>query len=97
MSVKLTENRILIEVKEVEEKTASGIIIPNADSEENTAEGKVIDVGPGNTTESGNLIPIEVKVGERVLYIKDSGDKVVLDEKEFLIIKEDEILAIIDG
>lgn len=96
MSVKLTDNRILIEPKEVEEKTASGIIIPNADDKENTAKGTVIDLGPGSVTKTGKIIPLEIKVGECVLYMKDTGDKVVLNGKNLLILKEDEILAIVN-
>lgn len=95
MSVKLTDNRILIEPDEVETKTSGGIFIPNADKE-NTLVGTVISIGPGTTTKSGKVVPIEINVGERVLYIRDTGDKVVLDGKNLLILKEDEILAIVN-
>lgn len=96
MSVKLTENRILVEAKKAEEKTSGGIVVPYADEEKNTTEGTVVDVGPGFTSKSGKIVPVQVNEGERILYLKDAGDKVTLDEKTFVILKDDEVLAVLD-
>ena len=81
-------------VKE-EEKTKGGIIIPDT-AKEKPQEGEVIAVGPGARDESGKLVPLEVKAGDRVLFGKWSGSEVKIDEEDLLIMKESDILGVIE-
>lgn len=78
-----------------EEKTASGIIIPDTASKEKPQKGKVIAVGPGKTGDDNERIPMEVKVGDMVLFKEWGGTKVKLDGKELMIFREDDVLAIL--
>lgn len=82
-------DRVLIEPKEAETKTASGIFIPDT-AKEKPQQGKVLAVGPGKKDE-----PMEVKVGDMVLYGKYSGTEVTVDDKKYLIVKQSDILAIL--
>ena len=88
------EDRILVEAAAAEEKTASGIIIPDT-AKEKPQEGKVIAVGPGAKTEEGKIIPMDVKVGDRVLFGKWSGTEVKVDGKEYSIMKENDIMGVV--
>jgi len=81
---------------EQEEKSAGGIIIPDT-AKEKPMEGEVIAVGPGGRDETGKLTPIDVKPGDRVLFGKWSGTEVKIDGQELLIMKESDILGIIEG
>jgi chaperonin GroES len=92
--MKPLHNRILVERVNPEEKTASGIIIPDT-AKERTQEGKVIAVGPGNKDRKGNLIPMDVKKGDRILFAKFGGSEVKIDGKEYLIMKEDDVMGIV--
>ena len=94
MKFKPLHDRVLIEVLDSSEKTAGGIIIPDT-AQEKPQEGKVVAVGGGAKTEDGKLIPMDVKVGDVVLFEKYSGSKINIDEQEYLIIKEDDILGIV--
>ncbi|NUP89188.1 MAG: co-chaperone GroES [Candidatus Sumerlaeia bacterium] len=90
-------DRVLIEpVKEDEQKTAGGIIIPDS-AKEKPMQGKVIAVGPGSRKDDGERIPMEVKVGDRVLYGKYSGTEVKVGGTEQLIMRESDIYGIIEG
>jgi chaperonin GroES len=90
-------DRVLVEpVKEDEQKTAGGIIIPDS-AKEKPVQGKVMAVGPGARKETGERIPMEVKVGDRVLYGKYSGTEVKVDGSERLIMRESDIYGIIEG
>ena len=80
---------------DAEEKSAGGIIIPDT-AKEKPSQGEVIAVGPGGRDESGKLIPIDVKGGDRVLFGKWSGTEVKIDGQELLIMKESDIMGIID-
>jgi chaperonin GroES len=80
---------------DAEEKTAGGIIIPDTAKEKPT-EGEVIAVGPGGRDESGKLIPIDLKKGDRVLFGKWSGTEVKIDGVEYLIMKESDIMGVIE-
>jgi chaperonin GroES len=95
MALKPIGDRVLIEIKASEEKTSGGIVIPQA-AQEKTQEGKIVAVGSGKTDEKGNKIPIEVKVGDKVIYDKYAGTQYKVGDKEFLVIKADEILAIVE-
>lgn len=93
--VRPLHNRIIVQRIKEEEKTAGGIIIPDSAKEKPT-EGKVIAAGPGRRDEKGNLIAMDVKKGDRVLFGKYSGNEVVLDGADHLIISEDDVLAILE-
>jgi chaperonin GroES len=86
-------DRVLIEVLDSSEKTAGGIIIPDT-AQEKPQEGKVVAVGGGAKTEDGKVIPMDVKVGDKVLFGKWSGTEVKIDGKEFSIMKESDIMGI---
>ncbi len=88
-------DRVLVKAIEAEERTKGGIIIPDT-AKEKPMQGKVVAVGPGGRDESGKLLPMDVKVGDKVLYGKWSGTEVKIDGEEYLIIKESDILGIID-
>ena len=87
-------DRILIEPLEAEEKTAGGIVIPDS-AKEKQQKGKVIAVGKGRTNDEGKVTPLEVKVGDQVLYGRYSGTEIKMGGGEYLIVKEEDILAIL--
>jgi len=89
-------DRVLVERLEAEERTAGGIVLPDS-AKEKPIQGKVIAVGEGRRTEKGTLLPLEVKVGDRILFGKYSGTEVKVDGEEYLIMKEDDILAVLEG
>jgi chaperonin GroES len=95
MNLKPLADRLVVEPIEQEEVTAGGIILPET-AKEKPQQGKVIAVGPGRTDDEGERIPMEVKVGDRVLYAKYSGTEVKLDGKKLLILRESDVLAIIE-
>jgi chaperonin GroES len=95
MKVKPLHDRVIIERIEAESKTAGGIIIPDT-AKEKPAEGKVIAVGEGNRDDHGKRIALDVKVGDRVLFAKWGGTEVKVDGKELIILKESDILAVIE-
>ena len=88
-------DRVVVRRIDAEEKTKGGIIIPDT-AKEKPQEGEVIAVGPGGRDESGKLIPIDVKPGNRVLFGKWSGTEVKLDGVEYLIMKESDIMGVIE-
>ncbi len=92
--MKPLHNRILVERVDAEEKTASGIIIPDT-AKEKPQEGKVIAVGPGMRDKSGKPIPMDVKAGDRILFTKYGGTEVKLDGKDYLILKDDDVMGIV--
>ena len=88
-------DRVVVRRVKEEQKTAGGIIIPDT-VQEKPQEGEVISVGPGGRDEAGKLIPIDVKVGDRVLFGKWSGTEVKIDGQDLLIMKESDIMGIIE-
>ena len=94
MAFKPLHDRVLVRRIEGEEKTKGGLIIPDT-AKEKPAEGEVVAVGEGARKDSGELIPVGVKAGDRVLFGKWSGTEVTIDGKELLIMKESDILGII--
>ena len=96
MKIKPLADHILIEPIEEGEKTESGILLPESAEKEKPQEGKVIAVGPGRKTSSGKIIPVDVKVGDRVIFTKYGPTEVEIDDKKYLIAKEEDILAIIE-
>ena len=95
MQFRPLHDRVLVRRVEAEEKSAGGIIIPDT-AREKPSQGEVIAVGPGGRDEAGKLIPIDVEVGDRVLFGKWSGTEVKMDGQELLIMKESDIMGIID-
>ena len=89
-------DRILIKRIEEKETAKGGIIIPDS-AKEKQQEGEVIAVGNGRKTEDGKVIPLDVKAGDRILFGKYSGTEINVDSEEFLILKEEEVLGIIEG
>jgi chaperonin GroES len=88
-------DRVLVKRIKEEERTKGGIVIPDT-AKEKPQEGKVIAVGKGKYTDEGKLIPIEVKAGDKILFGKYSGSEVQLDGEEHIIMREDDILGILD-
>jgi chaperonin GroES len=96
MKIRPFHDRLIIQTLEEEEKTKGGIIIPDT-AKEKPQEGKVIAVGKGKTTEEGKLIPLDVKVGDKILFGKYSGTEVKIEGEEHLIMREEDILGVIEG
>ena len=96
MKFRPLHDRVVVRRLEAEEKTAGGIIIPDT-AKEKPMEGEVIAVGPGARDEAGKLIPIDVKPGDRVLFGKWSGTEVKLDGEDLIIMKESDIMGIIEA
>ncbi|HDM31752.1 MAG TPA: co-chaperone GroES [bacterium] len=96
MKIKPLADYVLLEPIKEEEKTKSGILLPQTAEKERPEQGKVIAVGPGKRDEKGNLIPVSVKPGQKVLFKKYGPDEIKVDDKEYLICKEEDIVAIIE-
>ncbi|MCQ9208720.1 MAG: co-chaperone GroES [Omnitrophica bacterium] len=95
MGIQPLGDRVLLKVLEAESKTKGGIVLPDT-AKEKPQEGKVIAVGKGKSSKSGQNIPLQVKAGDRVLFAKYSGTEVTTKEgEEYLIVKEEDILAIV--
>ena len=94
MAFRPLHDRVVLRRLEGEEKTKGGIIIPDT-AKEKPQEGEVVAVGPGARDESGKIVPLDVKAGDRVLFGKWSGTEVKVDGKELLIMKESDILGIV--
>jgi chaperonin GroES len=95
MKVRPLHDRILVKRTEEQEVKKGGIIIPDT-AKEKPQEGKVIAVGNGKVTDDGKKIPLDVKAGDRILFGKYSGSEVKVEDEEFLILKEEDVLCIID-
>ena len=94
MKFRPLHDRVLVESLDSEEKTSGGIIIPDTEKEK-PQEGKVIAVGPGSKSEDGKITPMDVKVGDHVLFGKWSGTEVKVDGKDYSIMKESDIMGVI--
>ena len=94
MNVKPLADRVLVEALEAAEKTAGGLYIPD-NAKEKPQKGKIVAAGPGKISDAGTLMKMEVKAGDIVLYGKYSGTEVTVDGKEYLIMRESDILAVI--
>ncbi len=95
MGIRPLHDRIIVKRLEEEERTKGGIIIPDT-AKEKPIEGKVIAVGDGKIREDGSKIPLEVKKGDRVLFAKYGGTEIKIDGEEHLMMREDDILAIVE-
>jgi len=96
MNIKPLSDHILIEPIKDEEKTKTGILLPDTAEKEKPEQGKVIAVGPGRKDKTGKFISLEVKVGDKVLFTKYGPNEIKVEDKEHLIAKEEDILAIIE-
>lgn len=96
MKIKPLADYVLIEPIKEEEKTKSGILLPETAEKERPEQGKVVAVGPGKRNEKGEIIPVAVKPGQKILFKKYGPDEIKVDNKEYLICKEEDILAIIE-
>jgi chaperonin GroES len=96
MKFRPLHDRVVVERIDAEERSAGGIIIPDT-AKEKPSQGEVIAVGPGGRDENGKLIPIDVKPGDRVLFGKWSGTEVKIDGTEYLIMKESDIMGVLEG
>ena len=95
MKLRPLGDRILVKAEEPKEKKIGGIIIPDT-AKEKPQEGTVVAVGNGKTGKDGKVIPMDVKVGDKVLYGKYSGDEVKIDNEAFLIMSQDDVLGILE-
>lgn len=95
MKIKPLSDHILVEPVKEEEETKTGILLPETAEKERPEQGKVIAVGPGKKTSSGKIIPLEVRVGDRVLFTKYGPNEIKVDDKEYLVVREEDILAIL--
>ena len=96
MKFRPLHDRVVVERIDAEEKTAGGIIIPDT-AKEKPSQGKIIAVGPGGRDENGKLIPIDLKVGDTVLFGKWSSTEVKIDGQDLLIMKESDVMGVIEG
>jgi chaperonin GroES len=97
MNIRPLYDRIVVKRLEAgDEKTASGLIIPDS-AKEKPQEGEVVAVGQGKRNEEGKLIPLDVKAGDRILFGKYSGSDIKVDGNEYMIMREDEVLGVIEG
>ena len=95
MAFRPLHDRILVRRIEAEEKTSGGIIIPDT-AKEKPQEGEVLAIGPGTRDDSGKLVELDVKVGDRILFGKWSGTEIKLDGQDLLIMKESDVMGVID-
>ncbi|MDD5468122.1 MAG: co-chaperone GroES [Anaerolineales bacterium] len=96
ISLKPLGNRVVVEPLEQEEVTAGGIVLPET-AKEKPQKGMVLSVGPGDRDDEGKRIPMDVKVGDTVLFAKYSGTEIKVDGKKLLILRESDLLAIVEG
>ena len=94
MNIKVIGNRVVIKQLESEEKTASGILLPDT-AKEKPFEGEVIAVGPGKVLDNGSYEPMEVKVGDKVVFSKYGGIEVKLEGEDYLVLRQDDILIVL--
>lgn len=96
LKLKPLGSRLVVEPIEQEDITASGIVLPET-AKEKPQKGKVLSIGPGDRDDAGKRIPMDVKVGDTVLFAKYSGTEIKMDQKKMLILKESDILAIVES
>ena len=96
LKLKPLGSRLVVEPIEQEDITASGIVLPET-AKEKPQKGNVLSIGPGDRDDEGKRIPLDVKVGDVVLFAKYSGTEIKMDQKKLLIMKESDVLAIVEG
>jgi len=95
MNIRPLHDRIIVERLEEETMTAGGIIIPDS-AKEKPQEGKIVAVGKGKITEDGKVLPLDVKVGDKILFGKYAGTEVKVDGKEYMMMREDDVLGVVE-
>ena len=96
MNLKPLNDRVIVKPKDAIEKSKGGVILPDTASKEKPIEGTVIAVGPGKTNDAGARVPMEVKADQKVIFSKYAGTEIKMDEENYLILREDDILAIVN-
>ncbi len=96
MKIRPLQDRVIVKRIAEEEKSKGGIIIPDT-AKEKPQEGKIVAVGKGKVSDEGKLIPVEVKVGDKILFAKYSGSEIKIDGEEHLIMREEDILGVVEG
>ena len=96
MKLRPLHDRVIVKRLEQETKTASGIVIPD-NAAEKPDQGEVLAVGPGKRNDKGELVPLDVKAGDRILFGKYSGSDIKIDGNEYMIMREDEVLGVLEG
>ncbi|MEK7473587.1 MAG: co-chaperone GroES [Patescibacteria group bacterium] len=96
MNLRPLFDKVLVTSSSKDETTASGLVLPDTASKERPEQGTVIAVGPGRVDDSGKVIPVSVKVGDKVVFKKYSPDEVKIDDKEYLVLSESDIIAVIE-
>jgi chaperonin GroES len=96
MKIRPLHDRVIVKRLDEEKKTASGIVIPDTAAEK-PDQGEVMSVGKGKLTDEGNLVPLDVKVGDQVLFAKYSGQTVTLKGDELLVMREEDILSVVES
>ncbi|OGW76051.1 MAG: co-chaperone GroES [Omnitrophica bacterium RBG_13_46_9] len=95
MKIQPLGDRILVEVLEAKDRTKGGIVLPDT-AKEKPQEAKVVAVGKGKVSDTGKQVPLELKAGDKILFGKYSGTEITVDDKEYLILKEEDVLAIVN-
>jgi chaperonin GroES len=95
MNLKPLGSRVVVEPVEQEERTASGIVLPET-AKEKPQKGSVLSVGPGDRNDKGERIPMDIKVGDTILFAKYGGTEIKIDSKKLLILRESDVLAIVE-
>ena len=96
MNIKPLHDRVIVKRKEAETQTASGIIIPDT-AKEKPQEGEIVSVGNGKRKDDGSLIPLDVKVGDKILFGKYSGNEIKIEGEEYVMMREEDIMGIIQA
>ena len=96
ISIKPLEDRIVVQTAEAEQTTASGLVIPDT-AKEKPQEGEVVAIGTGTRAENGTITPLDVKTGDKILFGKWSGTEVKIDGDDLIIMKESDVLGVLDG
>ncbi len=96
MNLKPLNDRVIVKPKDAVEKSKGGIILPDTASKEKPIEGTVIAAGPGKTTDDGKRTPLEVKANDQVIFSKYAGTEIKIEDESYLILREEDILAIIN-
>ena len=96
MKIRPLQDRVIVQRVQEEERSKGGIIIPDT-AKEKPQEGKVVAVGKGKANDDGKIIPLDVKVGDRILFGKYSGSEITVEGDELLIMREDDILGVLEG
>jgi chaperonin GroES len=94
MNIQPLGDRIVVEVLDAKDKTKGGIVLPDT-AKEKPQEAKVIAIGRGRISEEGRMVPLEVKAGDKILFGKYTGTEITVEDKEYLILKEEDVLAIV--